>query len=103
MEEVLLRHARLPRPTAPTARRSRRLRVVAVALRTRPTSLAVPGFPPAPAPAPSTCCRRRPWPRAPPRCCSPRGCRPPTSGGPRGCAPSCCPCPWGPSRRRCGS
>lgn len=52
MEEVLLRHARLPRPTAPTARRSRRLRVVAVALRTRPTSLAVPGFPPAPAPAP---------------------------------------------------
>ncbi|KAL5218088.1 hypothetical protein ABZP36_018772 [Zizania latifolia] len=50
MEEVLMRHAshgRLPRPLpAP-----RRLRVVAVALRTRPTSLAVPGFPPATAPA----------------------------------------------------
>jgi len=47
MEELLLRHAGLPRPVAPR----RRLRVVAVALRTRPTSLAVPGLPPAPAPA----------------------------------------------------
>ena len=49
MEELLLRQAGLPRPVAPR----RRLRVVAVALRTRPTSLAVPGLPPAPAaPAP---------------------------------------------------
>ncbi|KAL5209851.1 hypothetical protein ABZP36_005474 [Zizania latifolia] len=52
MEEVLLRHAShglLPRP--PPAPAPRRLRVVAVALRTRPTSLAVPGFPPATATA----------------------------------------------------
>ncbi|RLN19227.1 uncharacterized protein C2845_PM02G25500 [Panicum miliaceum] len=49
MEELLLRHAGLPRPVAPR----RRLRVVAVALRTRPTSLAVPGLPPAPAAPPS--------------------------------------------------
>ncbi|CAN6300837.1 unnamed protein product [Urochloa humidicola] len=49
MEEVLLRHAGLPRPVAPR----RRLRVVAVALRTRPTSLAVPGLPPAPSAPPS--------------------------------------------------
>ncbi|RCV44720.1 hypothetical protein SETIT_9G397200v2 [Setaria italica] len=48
MEELLLRHAGLPRPVAPR----RRLRVVAVALRTRPTSLAVPGLPPAPASPP---------------------------------------------------
>ena len=38
MEELLLRHAGLPRPVAPR----RRLRVITVALRTRPTSLAVP-------------------------------------------------------------
>ncbi|KAJ1253658.1 hypothetical protein BS78_01G348200 [Paspalum vaginatum] len=49
MEELLLRHAGLPRPVAPR----RRLRVVAVALRTRPTtSLAVPGLPPSPSPEP---------------------------------------------------
>ena len=45
MEELLLRQAGLPRPVAPR----RRLRVVVVALRTRPTSLAVPSLPPAPA------------------------------------------------------
>ncbi|CAL4914501.1 unnamed protein product [Urochloa decumbens] len=49
MEELLLRHAGLPRPVAPR----RRLRVAAVALRTRPTSLAVPGLPPAPLPPPT--------------------------------------------------
>jgi len=38
MEELLLRHAGLPRPVAPR----RRLCVITVALRTRPTSLAVP-------------------------------------------------------------
>uniref|UniRef100_A0ACD5WXI6 Uncharacterized protein n=1 Tax=Avena sativa TaxID=4498 RepID=A0ACD5WXI6_AVESA len=52
MEELLLRHAshgRLSRPAA-----TRRLCVVAVALRSRPSSsLAVPGFPPATAPAPA--------------------------------------------------
>jgi mTERF domain-containing protein len=48
MEELLLRHAGLPRPVAPR----RRLRVVAVALRTRPTSLAVPSLPPASASPP---------------------------------------------------
>uniref|UniRef100_A0A453HY19 Uncharacterized protein n=1 Tax=Aegilops tauschii subsp. strangulata TaxID=200361 RepID=A0A453HY19_AEGTS len=49
MEELLLRHGRLSRPVA-----TRRLRVVAVALRSRPSSsLAVPGFPPATAPAPA--------------------------------------------------
>ncbi|XP_062211344.1 protein SEEDLING LETHAL 1, chloroplastic-like [Phragmites australis] len=47
MEELLLRHGSLPRPAAPC----RRFRIVAVALRTRPTSLAVPGLPPALAPA----------------------------------------------------
>jgi mTERF domain-containing protein len=53
MEELLLRHAshhgRLSRPAA-----HRRLHVAAVALRSRPSSsLAVPGFPPATAPAPA--------------------------------------------------
>ncbi|KAF8720974.1 hypothetical protein HU200_023381 [Digitaria exilis] len=48
MEELLLRQAGLPRPVAPR----RRLRVVAVALRTRPTSLAVPSLPPSPSPSP---------------------------------------------------
>ncbi|CAN6311606.1 unnamed protein product [Urochloa humidicola] len=42
MEDLLLRHVGLPRPAAPR----RRLCVVAVALRTRPTSLAVLGLPP---------------------------------------------------------
>ena len=42
MEELLLRHAGLPRPVAPR----RRLRVITIALRTRPTSLAVPAYRP---------------------------------------------------------
>ncbi|KAL6649966.1 hypothetical protein ACP70R_014190 [Stipagrostis hirtigluma subsp. patula] len=53
MEELLLRHAAhgsLPRPVVP---RRRTLRVAAVALRTRPTSLAGPGLARAPAPAPA--------------------------------------------------
>lgn len=44
MEDLLLRHAGLPRPVAPRCR----LRVAAVALRTRPASLAVPSLPPSP-------------------------------------------------------
>ncbi|XP_047086827.1 transcription termination factor MTEF1, chloroplastic-like [Lolium rigidum] len=52
MEDLLLRHAsngRLSRPAPP-----RRLHVAAVALRSRPSSsLAIPGFPPATAPAPA--------------------------------------------------
>lgn len=103
MEEVLLRHARLPRPTAPTARRSRRLRVVAVALRTRPTSLAVRVSPPRPrrrrARAAAVAVRGR----RPRRGAARRGVPPADLRRAAGCAPSCCPCPWGPSRRRCGS
>ncbi|EAZ26997.1 hypothetical protein OsJ_10922 [Oryza sativa Japonica Group] len=89
MEEVLLRHARLPRPTAPTARRSRRLRVVAVALRTRPTSLAVPGLPSraragARARAAAVAVRGRGRRRGADRR---GGCRPPTSGRAAGMCP----------------
>jgi hypothetical protein len=86
----------------------RRLRVVAVALRNRPTSLAVPSLPPAPASSPlpqapepvlSSC----PWPRTPRLCCWRRACRRRTSGEPLGCARSCCPCPRRPSWRRSSS
>ncbi|GJN07825.1 hypothetical protein PR202_ga25690 [Eleusine coracana subsp. coracana] len=51
MEDLLLRragHGALPRPAAP---RRRRLRVAAVALRSRPTTLVVPGLPAPPPPA----------------------------------------------------
>ncbi|CAO2200181.1 unnamed protein product [Urochloa humidicola] len=105
MEEHLLRHAGLPRP-APLRRR---LCVVAVALRTRPTNLAVPGLPSAPT-APSLPLSA-PEPVLPSSPVAADAAAVQLAAGvpvadlrhAAGCARSFYSCPWMPSPRRSGS